>query len=198
MSATLKYVDFYTLDPGSANDSYVFALNGLYDPNVTGSGHQPSNFDLLMTAYVKYCVHTCKVQMAVDNDGPSQEGAVTGLYGFMITQTGNDIGSGTPVQQIAEQPYARYSAQTPGSKASPYTELTATVPIWEWLGVQRKTDLLAEQDYSGTAAANPSRNIFVETFYASPNGQTVANPSYFRIELEFQCWFYLPRQTTYS
>jgi len=198
MSATLKYVEFFTLDPGSANDRYVFSLNGLYDPNITGGGHQPSNFDLLMQVYNRYVVHTTKCTMAVDNTGPNQDASETGLYGFLISQTGTDIGSGTPVQQIAEQPFARYSTQTPGLKNAPYVQLTATIPVWEWFGAEKKTDILVEQDYGGTAAANPSRNIYMETFYASPNGNTVTDPSYFRVELEFSAWFYLPRQTTYS
>lgn len=31
--------------------SYVFSMNGLYDPNITGTGHQPRGWDQLMTLY---------------------------------------------------------------------------------------------------------------------------------------------------
>jgi hypothetical protein len=194
----LKYVETFYLDPGSANATFVMNLNGMYDPNVAAGGHQPSNFDTWMQVYNKYAVWQCDVQVTALNTGPNQADYETGVYGFMVTQTGTDISSGTSFKQIAEQPYVKYALQTPGVKQEAFTALRAQVPVWEWLGVAKKEELLAEQDYQGTAAANPSRSIFAEIFYVSPIGNTVANPGYFQVELTFHAWVFLPRQTTFS
>lgn len=46
-----------TVDPGIASAGvYVFAANGLYDPNHTGVGHQPAGFDQYMALYNEYLV----------------------------------------------------------------------------------------------------------------------------------------------
>jgi hypothetical protein len=198
VNVRLKYVTAFTLDPGSGTDKKVFNLNGLFDPEVAIGGHQPSNFDVWMTVYTRYTAHTCDIKMTSLENTPSQAGDVRALYGFFISQTGADVSPSTPFTQLAEQPYVKYSQVSAGVGFSPYAELDARIPIDKWLGVQRPTDLLAEQDYSGTAAANPSRNIFAECFATEPLGQTVANPGYYKVELTYGVWFDLPRQTTFS
>ncbi len=55
--ARLRYSDTGTLTVTSgAVASYVFSANGLYDPNITGTGHQPAGFDQMMLSYEHYCV----------------------------------------------------------------------------------------------------------------------------------------------
>lgn len=41
----------------------VFALNSLYDPNVTGTGHQPFYFDQLAAIFTKYTVYGAKIKV---------------------------------------------------------------------------------------------------------------------------------------
>lgn len=36
--------------------AYVFSANGLFDPNITGTGHQPIGFDQMMLMYEQYTV----------------------------------------------------------------------------------------------------------------------------------------------
>lgn len=55
--ATLKYFDWFTLNPAAGVAGvYQFSANGLYDPNISGSGHQPTGFDQLMAIYGEYVV----------------------------------------------------------------------------------------------------------------------------------------------
>jgi len=51
----LRYSDYFQLTTTSgAVSTYVFAANGLYDPNITGTGHQPMGFDQLLQFYNHY------------------------------------------------------------------------------------------------------------------------------------------------
>lgn len=53
----LRYVDVYTLSSVSgAIAKQVMRLNGLFDPDFTGTGHQPYYFDQLAALYGRYCV----------------------------------------------------------------------------------------------------------------------------------------------
>lgn len=60
-----KYVEYLQLNPGAVGSpaTYVFSANGLFDPNITGVGHQPRGFDQLKVLFDHYHVtkSTCRV-----------------------------------------------------------------------------------------------------------------------------------------
>jgi len=65
---TLKYSQIvtHTGSPGPAGQ--VFAVNSCFDPDVSGTGHQPSFYDWLTAAYNRYCVLGCSAIIEVDNE----------------------------------------------------------------------------------------------------------------------------------
>lgn len=192
----LRYVEEFLLDPGSATDTVVYNLNGMYDPRVATGGHQPTGFDTQMGMYNRFLVEWCRVTISIMNTGPDQSASECGLLGGLITQTGSDISAGTPYNQIAEQPFYFGSQIPPGSRSSPWTNIAALVKLWQWFGCKRNQ--LAQAEYFGSGSANPSRGMFVEIAYHSPNGNTVENPVYGKVQLDYGCRFSLPRQSTYS
>ncbi len=63
LNATFYYAEELTLDPGvSVTDVHVFSLNGMFDPDITGTGHQPRGFDQLMPLYDHYTVIAAHVE----------------------------------------------------------------------------------------------------------------------------------------
>lgn len=61
---TLRYTQKVSLSSAAAATGHqVFSANGLYDPDITGSGHQPRGFDQMMELYDHYQVigAQCKV-----------------------------------------------------------------------------------------------------------------------------------------
>lgn len=89
MITTHKYSDVVSINPaiGSVGIN-TFSANGLYDPNITGAGHQPQGFDQFMVFYNHYEVIGAKIQFTVH---PSQE---SGGFNFGIKLDDND-GLGT-------------------------------------------------------------------------------------------------------
>jgi len=58
----LRYIETITINPGAAGRAYhAFSANNLYDPNYTGTGHQPRNFDNLAAYYNHYTVVGAKM-----------------------------------------------------------------------------------------------------------------------------------------
>lgn len=57
-----KYIDTFQMSSVSgALSTHQYALNGLYDPDITASGHQPMYFDQYMAIYNHYTVIGCKM-----------------------------------------------------------------------------------------------------------------------------------------
>lgn len=52
---------------GTIGSEQVFNLNSLYDPDKTGTGHQPYGYDALQVAYNRYKVHGCLVELEFYN-----------------------------------------------------------------------------------------------------------------------------------
>lgn len=60
---TLRYVDVYTLtSTAQAVAKQVFRMNSCFDPDYTGTGHQPYYFDQLAAVYGGYCVIGSKLK----------------------------------------------------------------------------------------------------------------------------------------
>jgi len=60
----LRYSDNFSLASTSgAVNTYVLGANCLYDPNITGTGHQPMGFDEMMLYYNHYTVTHCKLTL---------------------------------------------------------------------------------------------------------------------------------------
>lgn len=60
---TLRYADVYTLTSTTqAVAKQVFRMNSLFDPDFTGTGHQPYYFDQIAAIYGGYCVLGAKLK----------------------------------------------------------------------------------------------------------------------------------------
>lgn len=80
LQATQKYAEFLTLNiSGGGKASYLFSCNGMYDPNTTGTGHQPRYFDQYSALYDHYRVTGSKIKVTLydhtlSSTGPTSRG----------------------------------------------------------------------------------------------------------------------------
>lgn len=77
----MRYVEEFALDPGLGSvASYIFRANGLYDPNFSGTGHQPYGFDQWMTYYNQFTVLGSRIKAIFRNySSASANGIMVGL-----------------------------------------------------------------------------------------------------------------------
>ena len=98
---TLRYAEKITLTSTSGVGTlYQFAGNSVYDPNVTGSGLQPANYDDLMVHYNRYRVYGSRISLSF--------GIITGVQLDLVLYPANTTPSASIVDKLA-QPYSLYS-----------------------------------------------------------------------------------------
>lgn len=145
----LKYQE--TVVSGSvtaAASNYFFNLNSLFDPNRTGTGHQPQYSDIWKQIYNRYRVTEAKVRI-------STYGAVSQEIALVIQNHANAY---TSVSLAQEQPWSisRANAQPSG-----FAVLECTVPLHIIQG-STPAQYLANEDTSAVSGANPAEVIIAD------------------------------------
>lgn len=79
----LRYTETVQINPGIGSiASYYFCANGMYDPNVTGTGHQPLCFDQWGTIYDHYYVLGSKIRATFINGSAGE--LSPGAFGIIL------------------------------------------------------------------------------------------------------------------
>lgn len=103
MRTRLRYAQTNSLTAGSTGlfgTERVFRLNSLYDPDLTGVGHQPYGYDTLATLYVRCKVHAVSVLLTFTD--PSADGVLIAAH-FQNPDTPTTI-TGYDTDTVMERP----------------------------------------------------------------------------------------------
>jgi len=149
--ATLVYCEQVPLTLSSgAYQEYKLSCNGMFDPNISGSGHQPLYFDQLMAIYDHYCVTQSTITISPI---PS---TTTQAWTTVLFQDDDTSTSTTSVATAMERPGAVYT-QCAAQASAPYpTSLTNT---WKASQVFAGNPL-SREDLCGSASANPAEETW--------------------------------------
>jgi hypothetical protein len=140
LQTTLRYVDTNVVTTGAGvPGSYVFSCNGCFDPNITGTGHQPLYFDQLMLIYDHYTVVASRVEHQV----------LTSLNANVVLYIDDDTSLAADGGHASEQPTGQ----------SVLVSSLATVPTIFKRSWDAKSyfggNIFDNDNLQGTSAANP-------------------------------------------
>jgi len=79
----LKYHDYYLLSSSSGIAYCEYSGNGVYDPDITFSGHQPYYFDRYAGMYKYYTVLGSRLVLNTNVDTGSNQGVFAGIIAYM-------------------------------------------------------------------------------------------------------------------
>lgn len=100
----LRYVETILMESSSAlTQTYAFSCNSAYDPNQSGSGHQPYGFDQWALIYNHYKVLGSKMKLTVSGAGQAQTGTI---YGIKVD---DDASISSNINQLMEQKDSKYN-----------------------------------------------------------------------------------------
>jgi hypothetical protein len=165
----MRYVSIVSLGSGVTPGLNVFSANGLYDPDITGTGHQPRGFDQLIALYDHYVVtkSVCHVQFT---------GGITFQVGGVQLQANSTAQS--DYIDYAEQARCTY-ALTPmfynNSGGCPEPPMhSVTFEAQEFMGIP---DPLTATKLQGTVSANPADQAFFHVWQQHIDGSSAASQS---------------------
>lgn len=142
-----------SINPGAAGiaDNYIFSANGLYDPNITGVGHQPIGFDQFMLMYDHYTVIGSKIKCTFINT----DGSTPAQVGISLK---DNVAAETDIRRNIENALCKYKTiGATGSGDSNKAIITMTFSTRKFF---RKKSIIAESDYKGTSSANPTEQAY--------------------------------------
>lgn len=147
--STLTYrVQSINLDPGIGGlaAAHVFAANGLFDPDITGIGHQPVGFDQMMAMYDHYVVTKAKIVAEFVNiDASNRQTAAIAIV--------DDSTTYTDIRRYIENGSCAFTMLDVAETANAQKTLTMEVNPLTWQGRKGK---LSDPELKGNAASNPS------------------------------------------
>jgi hypothetical protein len=133
--------------------SRFFIANGLFDPDISGSGHQPMGFDQMMALYTTYTVVRATITITAMAEAA---GAAVGIYLSPDTTAITD-----PIRLIENglMRVVHLSASTsPGSNRQ--ASVTLSCDVRAYFGRRGARAIMNDDNLSGTAAANPFEGVY--------------------------------------
>jgi len=183
MRTKLKYTERVSLTATSGIYTQQFwKLNGMFDPNYSGTGTQPEGFDQWMTLYDRFRVYKSKIKVTITTVGSTA--ALSSFRAVLVPQA--SFASENTFAGAADSPYAQQRFNQ-GVTNRPMV-LSMTMPVSKFLGVPPQA-VLEEFNYCGTSSADPSQTVYW-AIYVEPLDLASSVQMFLYCEITYYADFY--------
>lgn len=173
---------------------YTFSANGLFDPDITGAGHQPCGFDQLIALYEHYTVTRAKVTATFFSDLTKE----CGVVGISISPDGTLPSSYTTLVEnglVSKAFINGGRAGTTGFCDNNIVQVSMPFDIRAING--RAAPIVGDDLYRGDAASNPTEQSYIAIFCS--NLLTATNfTCTVSVDIEYEATFTEPRKIAAS
>ncbi len=147
---------FSTAGTAGAITQYTFSANGVYDPNVTGSGHQPLGFDTMMLYYEQYTVVRSSLTLRFVGNGAQAATVSVSLAPDTTSAVLPDIiENGYVITKVVDG--RGNSGYGTGQRVM---SLSLPCDVVKYFGRKSQREILDDANLYGTAAANPTEQVY--------------------------------------
>jgi len=174
-----RYSQYVNLDPSmGAATKQVFRANSLYDPDLTGTGHQPMGRDELSAVYGHYLVTNAKITVTNLNFGSTN---YPGAWGILLDDDGtvpNDA------HAIIEQAGAKYRIFPNNYLASGVSStLTCVFDASKFFHVKDPDDV--KYEIGALTGTNPADGAYFVLWVGPLDSSSDLNGNAFEILIEY-------------
>lgn len=189
LKVNLKYAESISLNPGAGTAvSYVFSANGLYDPNITGGGHQPVGFDQYMALYELYTVTASMIKVTfINQDTANQQ---------LVLISNRDLNSTDPDPRV----YLENGGTVWDiiGRAGAGNDVKTIKKVMDMRQFSNNKDIMSEDNYAGTNATNPQEEQYYIISACSTDLSTDTGSITAFVEITYEAYFRQPRQAALS
>lgn len=180
--AMLVYSDLgrqLTGSPAGATTSYVYSLNGPYDPDVTGVGGQPTGFDQYMNLYEFAIVTKARVKVTCLNLDTT---SVIGLVGCNIASTSGT--SSDPNVYMRNMNMWNTVLEKRGSYRN-----SASYEFSVDISQLSTKNVLQESDYQTTVSSNPANQWYLIIWSCNSDVASTGPNTQWQVTIEYETHF---------
>lgn len=188
----LRYCEIGTaVDPGVAGIPavYVYKANSLFDPNDTGTGHQPMGFDQVMPFFDKYMVIHAAIRVSFANSETSNNDGL--LVAIKISDDSSGISN---LQDEIERGLTKYKIMSAASGDNGTCVMTSQVSPHKFLGISNPT---SNENLKGTISTSPTEGVYFQIIAQPMSGTNVAAVR-LSVQIDFTALFMEPKDLTTS
>jgi len=184
----VQYAENFTSVSSGAGTAgaYVFSANGLFDPNITGTGHQPMGFDQMMIFFNHYTVTRSRCRIQCVSTTAAQPTVA-------LTVSGTSTPLTTP-SQIMEVGRVTLLWLTGSGVANSHGALQAACNLRTFQGLNNTID---DPDMRGDSASNPAEQVYYIFYVWNPIDSTTVSAS-IQVLIEYDTLFHEPRSPSQS
>lgn len=151
-----------SLDPGAGLAAVkAFSLNNLFDPYVSGAGHQPIGYDQLMAMYDHYTVIGARARVNFTNTATTAQNVCISL-----ADTSTAVAN---IERTIENGMCRWVQVGPAGTASATKMLSINCSMSKFFGRSVMTDDI----FRGTVGAAPAEQVYL---HITAENNTTSNP----------------------
>lgn len=185
---SLQYFSNQSIAGTNTAGTYVFSANGLFDPDITGTGGQPMGFDQIIQFFNHYTVMRARIRVTFS--------AITG--GGLISMCALSLnGSSTPVtvvEDLIENGDIQVNVLGFAGAYGSQVTMTKVVDLGKFQGLRNTID---DPDMRGDAASNPSEQVYFHLSVWDPEAVTSVSASA-QVLIEYDTIFHEPRKAPLS
>lgn len=180
------YTDSYKFDNGGAGLIYkTFTGNDVYDPDYTGTGHQPTYYDQLSAIYAKVKVLSSQITVTVKNTQ-----ANLGWFAIYPTRSNSPLSDANGIKQVQ---YGRWKSMTGNAAIGKLTVRNRMTTKKMW-GIK---SIMYADDFDHTVGGAGPLNEWFWILVGGPD-DGLGFSAYTDIRITYICQFYNRITTTIS
>ncbi len=180
--ATLAYYGIGTINAASGlTGSTGYRLNGMFDPDYSGAGIQPTYYDQMSALYSKYRVYRASVVVELSNETEETTSV------FVTPSIANSALSS--LAAMCTQRFATTVTLGPKSGGFGIKRISRTFDIAKVWGVDQRT-LHSEDDFAALTSGNPNNVVYLWL-----GGRTIGSTATiirYTVRIRFHCDFHMP------
>lgn len=183
----LRYYDNVFADRTSGSVwGHLFSANGLYDPDITSTGHQPMGFDQMMLSYEHYTVYDATITVQFRN-----RSSAFAVDVCVWANPNNSVVNDFP--RIREFGNYVHEVLSPLGTDGSIKRVSMTLDLAKIIGRQK---LLDSDSCRGDIGANPAEEYYFQVMSWDSNLQNTSVLA--EVTLEYTAVFTEPRLLTQS